>query len=116
MLIAKESVQQADTSSSTAQPSTSTQQQSPGPASSPKSVWNDESGLQRVRSGKSRMPLIMKKSTTDVIPESEIEKIVLDNKIRIDSNFKNKQGDQVLVVSSEKDRNLLQSKLCEVYP
>jgi hypothetical protein len=80
----------------------------------PSNPWLDREGLEKI---KSKVPLIVKKTQSgNDVPETAIEKIVMDNNIQVDSCYNNKLGDRVLVVSSESDRQKLSSKLSQAFP
>ena len=88
-------------------------QQLPEPMK-PSNPWLDREGLEKI---KSKVPLIVKKTQSgNDVPETAIEKIVMDNNIQVDSCYNNRLGDRVLVVSSESDRQKLSSKLSQAFP
>ena len=83
-------------------------------SSSPSSAWNNEAGLKKV---KSFTPIIVKKNSSGAhVPDSDLEKIVTDNKIQVKRSYKNKSGDNVILVSSSRDRQILTTKLAETFP
>ena len=76
--------------------------------------WYDTQGLEKV---KSMLPLIVKNTSTGHnVLDSDIEKIVVENNIQVDSNYSNKSGDRIFVVASDEDRKKLSSKLSEEFP
>ena len=76
--------------------------------------WCDGEGMKKV---KSSIPIIVKMdSSGNTVSDTELEKIVTDNKIHVEQNYKNKSGENVLVVSSPEARNKLASKLKDSYP
>ena len=76
--------------------------------------WHDTQSLEKV---KSRLPLIVRKNSSGHdVPDSDIEKIVMENNIQVDSNYSNKSGDRILVVTSDEDRKKLSSKLTDAFP
>ena len=78
------------------------------------SPWDDAAGLKRV---KSKIPVIVKSGTSGAyVPDAALEKIITENKIHVEQNFKNKSGENVLVVSSPEGRAKLTTKLQESYP
>ena len=65
---------------------------------------------QRTKALKNKLPLVIKKSSGgESLPDSDIEKIVLENNILVEKSYENHAGSKVIVVSSAADR----AKLCE---
>ena len=84
-------------------------------ASLPESnIWNNNEGLKRV---KSKTPIIVKmNSAGTTVADSDLEKIITENKIQVDKSYRNKIGENVLVVEKSEDREKLTSKLRELHP
>ena len=79
-------------------------------ASPPKLQQTQSSYLAALTSPAPRSVLVVD-SQSHELSDIQVEKIITDNSIHVDSSYKNKKGSTVYVCPTEKDRNCLKEKL-----
>ena len=78
---------------------------------------NPWSNTQRLQAVRSKLPLVIKKSTGgDSLPDADIEKIVRENNILVEESYENKSGSKVIVVNSAAHRDVLTSEITKTHP
>ena len=79
------------------------------------SPWFDDQGMEAVRSPSTRAALVINKDESG-ISASEIEKIVVDHKIPVETTYENSAGNKIVVLGSVADRDKLNSKINDAFP
>ena len=76
-------------------------------------VWNDSERMKVVKS-KTPVKLVINKSDSDSsLSDKDLEKIIVNSSIPVESSFENKAGSKILVLGSSSDRDKLRAKINE---
>ena len=87
----------------------------PGVQAVSSSPWFDEKAMEAVKSAKSKAALVINKDEAGM-SQTDLEKMVLDHKIPVETSYENKAGNKVVILSSVADRDKLNSQISVSFP
>jgi len=79
-------------------------------------VWHNPERMKVVKSKTPAKLVIDKADTEDSLSDKDLEKIIVNCSIPVESSFEDKSGSKILVLGSSSDRDKLKARISEAFP